>query len=259
MPLFQKQSPAASRASATASSGFSTKLATLRTAPASSKGRAGADVAVAGLGAGRRDAEGDEVACLGDGQRELDRPQQCRGIRDQVIRRADPQHRVGSEPAAGVERRQRDRGSGVASAWLEQPVRAEARGHLGQLRAHQEVVACTPTVMTCSGAAHASSRRAVCCSKVSPPMSRASGLGKAARLTGQRRVPAPPARITGTSRVAMVTASGPTRTCGSYRPARRRSSPPRSAHVASRMGRYPTASPGGSEIDLARENSAAPR
>ena len=139
MPLFQKQSPAASRASATASSGFSTKLATLRTAPPS-KGRAGADVAVAGLGAGRRDAEGDEVACPGHRQREVDRPQQRRGIRDQVIRRADPQHGVGCEPAAGVERRQRDRGRGIASAWLEQPLRAEARGHLGQLRAHQEVV-----------------------------------------------------------------------------------------------------------------------
>jgi hypothetical protein len=61
----------------------------------------------------------------------------------------------------------------------------------------------------------ASSRLALCCKRVSSPISAASCLGRVSRLTGQSRVPAPPARITGTSLVTVVTATVAQRAPGS--------------------------------------------
>ena len=100
----------------------------------------GMDVAVAGLRPGGRDAEGQELARPGDRQRLLDRPMQGRGLAHQMIRRAHPKHGIRGEALAGVERRERDRSRGIAPARLEQAVRPELRGDLGQLAADQEIV-----------------------------------------------------------------------------------------------------------------------
>ena len=212
-----------------------------------SKGRAGADVAVAGLGAGRRDAEGDEVACPGHRQREVDRPQQRRGIRDQVIRRTDPQRRRvrtgGGRRAPPARSRPR---------YCVRMARAAAarrgRGHLGQLGAHQEVVGLCAyrDDLLGRGAREQPPCRLLRQGLAADELRQLLGQGRAAHRP--RRVPAPPPE-SGTSRVAMVTAPGPIRTCGSYRPAQRRSSPPRGAIWQAERGDRPTASTGG----LARE------
>ena len=170
MPLFQYQPPSASSCSATARSGFSRKRSRGGVHPLRARRCAGIDVAVAGLGPGRRDAERQELARPGDRQALFDCPMQRRGLAHQMIRRAHPEHGVRAEALAGVERRERDRSRGIAPARLEQPVGAELRGDLGQLAADQEIVR-GPTVMMCSGVAQASTRRTVWRSKLSLPIS----------------------------------------------------------------------------------------
>ena len=207
MPLFQRWPPSASIASAAGSSGFSTKRATRSAPGAPGQRRAGLDVAVAGLGPGRRDAEGHELARRGQRQGGIERG--IEGLRrlHQMVRGADPEQRRRRRTAAW----RRGRRARSRPRCCVRPARAAGCGaSAGSIRSSSRRTrkswALAPTVTTCSGRARASRRRAVCSSSDCSPASWASCLGRVSRLTGHRRVPEPPARITGTSMAKAVAA-----------------------------------------------------
>ncbi len=104
------------------------------------QGGAGPDIAIAGLGPGRADAEGHEVARERDRHGLLDRRGQGIGVADQMVRGADPEHRLRGHVIGGIQGGQGDRGGGVAADRLDQPVLVQGRVDRGILPADQEVL-----------------------------------------------------------------------------------------------------------------------
>ena len=98
------------------------------------------DVAVARLGPGRRDAEGQQLARLGRRQGGVDRGVERIRLAHQVVRGADPEQRIRRHPLAGVEGGERDCRGGVAAERLEQPVTAELGRDPRELALDQKVL-----------------------------------------------------------------------------------------------------------------------
>ncbi len=98
------------------------------------------DVAVARLGPGRRDAEGQQLARLGRRQGGVDRGVQRIRLAHQVVRGADPEQRIRRHPLAGVEGGERDCRGGVAAERLEQPVTAELGRDSRELALDQKIL-----------------------------------------------------------------------------------------------------------------------
>ncbi len=98
------------------------------------------DVAVAGLGPRRGDAEGHELAGVGHRHGGIQRAIERVGLVHQVVGRADPEQRLAALLLADVERGERDRSRGVAPDRLEQAMVGERRIDRLELAPHQEVL-----------------------------------------------------------------------------------------------------------------------
>ena len=89
--------------------------------------QAGLDPAEPGLRPRRGDAEGDEPAVGGGGERRFQCTVECLGLEHQVVRRADPQDRVAAVQGGDLEGAHGDRGRGVARAGLQEEVAGQRR------------------------------------------------------------------------------------------------------------------------------------
>ena len=195
IPLFHKNrsGPAATYCRAVSRSGFSRNCRSRRADAV--KRFAKFQIAVAGGGARRRDAERQQRLGmpLDNGISGIDNRTELIDRLDDVIGREDADSRLGV--AAGKNRRAESDGvERVAPARLAEKLPRAKPGQAPERSPRRAI--CPAQTKHRSGGSSPSSRPTAISSRLRPPISGINCFGSAARLMGQSRVPEPPAMIT---------------------------------------------------------------